>query len=197
MQPAHERHPLPQVAPARVLAFGAFLKNRACLVVGREAWWSPLHGDLGTPTACAALADSAEQLLEVAARGAAPGAPPVDAVAHDLHPDFFSTRLAQQTAARLGVPALAVQHHHAHLAVVQAEQGWSGAALQPLVGLTLDGVGLGTDGTAWGGEVLCVRGAECTRVAHLPPLALPGGDVAAREPWRLVAAVLQAAGRAA
>lgn len=194
-----EISPLPHAAPARVLALGAFLKNRACLVAGREVAWSPLHGDLETPAACAALADSAAALLAWAARGPAarPGAAPVDAVAHDLHPDLFSTRLAHEVAARLGVPALPVQHHHAHLAVVQAEQGSPGAPLHALVGLALDGVGLGGDGTAWGGEVLCVRGADCTRVAHLPPLALPGGDIAAREPWRLVAAVLHAAGRAA
>lgn len=218
---------LPCAAPARVLALGAFLKNRACLLVGDEVLWSPLHGDLGTPAACAALADSAEALLQAAAAraggsgkpGAAPGAAPiVDAIAHDLHPDFYSTRLALEIAARLGVPALAVQHHHAHLAVVQAEQGWGRSPLRPavgerfdridqvdraerphgaLVGLALDGVGFGTDGSAWGGEVLCLQGVACTRVAHLPPLALPGGDIAAREPWRLVAAVLHAAGRAA
>ncbi|MBL8343925.1 MAG: carbamoyltransferase HypF [Rubrivivax sp.] len=198
-RPALEHAALPHAAPARVLALGAFLKNRACLVMGDEVVWSPLHGDLGTAAACAALAESAAALLAIAEHrcGPAPGAAPVDAIAHDLHPDFFSTRLALETAARLGVPALAVQHHHAHLAVVQAEQGGHGAGQGPWVGLALDGVGLGTDGTAWGGEVLCLRGAECTRVGHLPALALPGGDVAAREPWRLVAAVLHAAGRAA
>jgi len=199
---ATESTRLPRPAPARVLALGAFLKNRACVLVGDEVVWSPLHGDLGTPAACAALAGSAEALLEVAAARSASGSGtgsgdgPIDAIAHDLHPDFFSTRLALEMAARLGVPALAVQHHHAHLAVVQAEQGWGSAPdAPPVVGLALDGVGLGSDHTAWGGEVLCVRGATFTRTAHLPPLALPGGDIAAREPWRLVAAVLHAAGR--
>jgi hydrogenase maturation protein HypF len=178
---------LPRAAPARVLALGAFLKNQACLVQGREVWWSPLHGDLGTPEACEALAASAQALLEQAGGG-------IDAVAHDLHPDFHSTRLAGELAQRLNVPAIAVQHHHAHIAVVQAEQGWSE---RRVFGLALDGVGLGTDGRAWGGEVLAVEGTQFERLAHLPELPLPGGDAAAREPWRLVAALLHEAGRAA
>jgi len=176
---------LPTPAPARVLACGAFLKNTACLLEGDQVWWSPLHDDLSTTEACTALQASLATLVERSG-----GA--IDAVAHDLHPDFHSSHLAVDWAARLGVPARAVQHHHAHIALVQAEQGLGDA---PLVGLALDGVGLGNDGTSWGGEVLLLRGAACERVAHLPLLALPGGDVAAREPWRLAAAVLHALGR--
>ena len=176
---------LPRPAAKRVLAVGAWLKNTAGLLDGDRYTASPLHGDLGTPDACAALEASVEALVRDA-RG------PIDAVAHDLHPDFHSTRLALHWADRLGVPAIGVQHHHAHLAVVQAERGLDG----PLLGLALDGVGLGTDGTAWGGELLRLDTAGgFERLAHLPPLALPGGDVAAREPWRLVAAVLHALGR--
>jgi hydrogenase maturation protein HypF len=178
---------LPRTAPARVLACGAFLKNTACLLSGTQATLSALHGDLSDPAACAALGQSVQELLALAGG-------PIDAVAHDLHPDFHSTRLAQQLADELGVPAIAVQHHHAHIAVVQAEQGWAGEAV---VGLALDGTGLGEDGTSWGGEVLVVRGAQGERVAHLPTLALPGGDIAAREPWRMAAAALHALGRGA
>lgn len=175
---------LPQPAPARVLACGAFLKNTACLLQGDEVLWSAEHGDLSTPDACVALETSLEHLLAQASG-------PVQAVAHDLHPDFHSTRLAHQLAERLGVPAVAVQHHQAHIAVVQAEQG-----LGEVLGLALDGVGLGTDGSAWGGELLhlAAGGAVWQRLAHLPVLALPGGDVAAREPWRMAAAALHAAG---
>lgn len=173
---------LPRPAPARVIAAGAWLKNAACRVDGRRVRWSPLHGDLGTPDACRALEASLRALAE---------AGPVDAVAHDLHPDFESTRLAQALAAELGVPAVPVQHHHAHVAVLQAEA----ADDAPLVGLALDGVGLGTDGTAWGGELLWVDGARWRRLDHLGALALPGGDVAAREPWRMAAALLHALGR--
>lgn len=176
---------LPRPAAKRVLAVGAWLKNTAGLLDRDRYTASALHGDLGTPDACAALEASVEALVRDA-RG------PIDAVAHDLHPDFHSTRLALHWADRLGVPAIGVQHHHAHLAVVQAEKGLDG----PLLGLALDGVGLGTDGTAWGGELLRLdTDGGFERLAHLPPLALPGGDVAAREPWRLVAAVLHALGR--
>jgi hydrogenase maturation protein HypF len=179
-----EMQALPRAAPARVLAVGAWLKNRACLLDGAMVHWSALHGDLGTPEACMALDASVCDLLAMA--GAR-----IDAVAHDLHPDFESTRAALALADRLQVPAIAVQHHHAHVGVVQAEQG----SVAPVIGLALDGVGLGSDGTAWGGEVLRVAGASWERVDHLASLALPGGDIAAREPWRMGAALLHALGR--
>lgn len=184
MSPPIRTQRLPRPAPARVLACGAWLKNTACLIDGDEAHWSPLNGDLSDPTACGRL-DAAIEALRDCAGGA------LQAVAHDLHPDFPSTRAAQALAARLGVPALGVQHHHAHIAVVQAEQGLQG----PLIGLALDGFGLGLDGSAWGGELLWVDGARWRRVDHLGPLPLPGGDAAAREPWRMAAAALQVLGR--
>jgi hydrogenase maturation protein HypF len=173
---------LPRAAPARVFAAGAWLKNAAARLDGAQLCWSAMHGDLGEPAHCAALERSAAALL---ARG------PLDAIAHDLHPDFYSTLLAQLLARQLGVPALAVQHHHAHIAAVQAEHG----VREAVIGLALDGVGLGTDGTAWGGELLWVSGARCRRLGHLRQLRLPGGDVAAREPWRMAAAALHALGR--
>lgn len=185
MNSAATAQSLPVAAPARVLAVGAFLKNTACLLDGDEVRWSVPHGDLSTPDACVALERSLDALV-AEARG------PIAAIAHDLHPDFHSTRLAQRLAADFGVPAVAVQHHHAHVAVAQAECGLGDEAI---VGLALDGVGLGSDGTAWGGEVLRLRGGAFERVAHLPQLTLPGGDVAARETWRMGAAVMHALGR--
>lgn len=182
--PVNNLQTLPREAPARVLAVGAWLKNAACLIDGDTVHWSPLHGDLGTPAACAALHGSVRQLVDKAGGR-------VDVIAHDLHPDFESTRVALSWAERLHVPALAVQHHHAHIGVVQAERGGGRA----VVGLALDGVGLGSDGLAWGGELLQVAGERWRRLGHLTPLVLPGGDVAAREPWRMAAAALHALGR--
>ena len=173
---------------ATVLAVGAWLKNAACLVLDGRVHWSPVHGDLSDPAACAALQASVQALVQ---RARDEGAP-VQAVAHDLHPDFFSTQLAIATADALTVPAIGVQHHHAHLAAVVAEHGITG----PVVGLALDGVGLGSDGTPWGGELLWLDGAQWQRLGHLQPLALPGGDRAAREPWRMAASALHALGRA-
>lgn len=170
---------------ASTLACGAWLKNTACLLQGAEVIWSALHGDLGDPQGCRDLDDSVERLLACVDG-------PLRAVAHDLHPDFYSSQLAVGLAARLGVPSLAVQHHHAHIAALMAEHGLH----RPVLGLALDGVGLGTDSTAWGGELLWVAPNAWRRLGHLLPLALPGGDIAAREPWRLVAAALQVLGRA-
>ncbi|MGM9427417.1 Kae1-like domain-containing protein [Hydrogenophaga sp. MI9] len=170
-----------------VLAVGAWLKNAACLVLRGQPHWSPVHGDLSDPAACEALEQSVQALLRQAVAAGAP----VRAIAHDLHPDFFSTQLAIATAEALGVPAVGVQHHHAHLAAVVAEHGIDG----PVVGLALDGVGLGTDGTPWGGELLWLDGARWERLGHLRPLALPGGDRAAREPWRMAASALHALGQ--
>lgn len=179
---------------ARVLACGAFMKSTACLLDTDDAQavqWSQVHGDLSDPAACVALEHSVRGLLASSQRNLnVRSNTPVDAVAHDLHPDFFSTHLAQRLAHELGVPAFAVQHHHAHIAAVMAEHGLD----RPVLGIALDGIGLGSDGTAWGGEVLRVDGAHFERVGHLLPLAMPGGDVAAREPWRMAAAALHACG---
>jgi hydrogenase maturation protein HypF len=167
-----------------VLATGAWLKNTVCITRGDEAFLSPHIGSLDNAATCHAMAEMVQHLcgvLDVQPQ----------AVAHDLHPDFFSTRFALQWAQQHDVLAVAVQHHHAHVAAVAAEHGCTA----PLLGLALDGVGLGTDGAAWGGELLWVHGAECRRIGQLATIAMPGGDAAAREPWRLAAAVMHAAGR--
>ena len=178
---------LPQALPACVLALGAHLKNTACLGVGRQVLWSGVHGDLADVASCTALQASVARLLALAREQGVT----IRAVAHDLHPDFFSTRLAQQTAERLDVPAIPVQHHHAHVAVLLAEAGRT----RPTTGLALDGYGMGSDGGAWGGELLRVGTSGWQRLGRLSPLALPGGDRAALEPWRMAAAALQALGR--
>lgn len=171
--------PLPAAGPC-VLAVGAFLKNTICVTQGGVAHLSANHGDLGTPEAVAAFEASVEALLaELGAQAVV--------VAHDLHPDFHSTRFAQG----LDLPLVAVQHHHAHAAAIAAEHGHTG----PLLGLSLDGFGLGPDNESWGGELLWCAGADFRRLGHLAALAQPGGDIAAREPWRMGAAALHALGR--
>ena len=167
-----------------VLALGGYLKNTICVTRGDEAFVSQHIGGLDNPATCAMLTEVARHLLDILEVRP-------EAVAHDLHPDFFSSRHALALADAWGVPALAVQHHHAHIAAVVAEHGVTG----PILGLALDGVGLGSDGQAWGGELLRIEGAGFKRLGHLSPLALPGADKAAKEPWRMAAAALFKLGR--
>jgi hydrogenase maturation protein HypF len=174
---------LPHEVPS-ILAVGGWFKSTICVTRSNEAFVSQHIGDLDNAAACGFFEESVAHLLHIL--DVRP-----EIVAHDLHPDFHSTRFAAAFAAERGIPAIGVQHHHAHIAAVCAEHG----VTEPVLGLALDGVGLGSDGTAWGGELLRIEGATLERLGHLVPLALPGGDVAAREPWRMAAAALHALGR--
>jgi hydrogenase maturation protein HypF len=167
-----------------VLACGAWLKNTVCVTRGNEAHVSELIGDLDSVEARLKLDEAVNHLC--AALEVQPGV-----VAHDLHPDFYSTQFGLTFAAQHGLPVVGVQHHHAHIAALCAEH----RITEPVLGLALDGVGLGTDGAPWGGELLRVDGARFERIGHLSPLAMPGGDRAAREPWRMAAAALFQLGR--
>lgn len=162
-----------------VLACGPSYKNTICVTRDNEAFLSQHIGDLDNRAACNMFSETVTHLLSVLNLQ-----PQV--VAHDLHPDFFSTTFAASFAEQHGLPTLAVQHHHAHAAAVMAEHGIT----QPVLAVTLDGVGLGDDGSLWGGELLYVDGPRCERIGHLRQLPLPGGDRAAREPWRMAAAAL-------
>ncbi|WP_215776351.1 carbamoyltransferase HypF [Paludibacterium sp. B53371] len=175
--------PLARVGPA-VLAMGGFYKNALCLTRQDQAFLSQHIGDLDRVAVCLAQEAAVGHLLHLLQITP-------QAVAHDLHPDLHGSRLGQQLAQQWQVPAVAVQHHHAHIAAVLAEHGVD----RPVLGLALDGVGLGSDGQAWGGELLKVDGAAFERLGHLRPIALPGGDRAAREPWRMAAAALAMLGR--
>ncbi len=139
-----------------VLACGAHLKNTFCLAAGDEAWLGPHIGDLDNLEATSAFEEQVERLQRFL--GIRP-----EVIAHDLHPDYASTRYA---LARPEASKVAVQHHHAHVASAMAEHGLEG----PVLGLAWDGTGYGTDGTAWGGELLLVREGAFERLATLRPL---------------------------
>jgi hydrogenase maturation protein HypF len=162
-----------------ILAVGAHMKTAVALSVGPQIFLSQHVGDLETPEAL----DAFERVVADFEKlwGVTPAA-----VAHDLHPGYASTIFAKRLAAERGIPAFAVQHHHAHLAACLAENEADGPAL----GVCWDGTGLGTDGTIWGGEFLLGDATGYERVAHLRPFRLPGGDAAVKEPRRAAFALL-------
>ena len=165
--------------PEPILAMGGHQKNTFCVCSGSRAWLSHHIGDLSSARAFTALQDSLRQTT--AFLGVHPSV-----VAHDLHPDYLSTRLAEEyPAAR----RIAVQHHHAHVLSCTAEH----AIREPVLGVAFDGSGCGTDGAVWGGEFLLVDGPGFTRLAHLAYVPLAGGEAAIREPWRVATALMRAA----
>jgi hydrogenase maturation protein HypF len=169
-----------------VLAVGAFLKNTVCVTRADEAFVSQHIGDLDDAATLNFFEESIAHLLRILEVEP-------QLIAHDLHPDFPSTSFAAELGAARGIRTIGVQHHHAHVAAVLAEHRFRG----PVLGLALDGIGLGSDGGAWGGELLTVDGAQMRRAGHLATLPMPGGDRAAREPWRMAAAALHKLGRGA
>ncbi|MCE7913877.1 MAG: hypothetical protein DYH15_04140 [Nitrosomonas sp. PRO4] len=162
-----------------VLACGAWLKNTICLTKNASAYISPLIGDLSTAEARYRFDKTVSHMCKHYSL-----VPEI--ITHDLHPDFYSTQFAELFAQQYQIPVLAVQHHHAHIAAICAEH----QLIEPVLGLALDGIGLGLDNTLWGGELLRVDGARFDRLGHLTTLALPGGDRAAQQPWRMAAAAL-------
>ncbi|MDR2207965.1 MAG: carbamoyltransferase HypF [Azoarcus sp.] len=173
---------LPRTGPT-VLALGGYLNNCFTVTEGRQAWVSQHIGDLSSAAACRALEETVESWLSYWRI-----APQI--VVCDLQPDIYSSRLAARLVRERGLPLLTVQHHHAHVAAVLAEHGYE----EPALGLALDGFGLGEDGNAWGGELLYVNQGRAERLGHLTPLPLPGGDAAARAPWRMALALLHRLG---
>jgi len=174
--------PVARPFPRPLLACGAHLKNVFCLAARAEATLGPHVGDLENLEVLRSFEESVarlERFLRIRP----------ELLAHDLHPDYLSTRYALERSRREGVPAVAVQHHHAHAVAAMAEHGLEG----PVLALTWDGTGLGTDGTAWGGELLLARREGFDRLATFRPIPLPGGDRAVREPWRIALAALDQA----
>ncbi|MFA6094256.1 MAG: carbamoyltransferase HypF, partial [Elusimicrobiota bacterium] len=173
--------PMPLAVPLlkrRVLALGAHLKNTVSIGFGRQIICSQHLGDLENGSAYDAFLRAEQDL-----RALYEFEPEVAAC--DLHEDYLSTRRAQA----LGIPVLRVQHHAAHAASCMAEHGLSG----PVLAVAFDGLGLGTDGTLWGGEFLRVGPSDFERIAHLRTFPLPGGSAAVREGRRAALGLLHEA----
>jgi hydrogenase maturation protein HypF len=162
---------------APVLACGGLLKNTFCLGRGAAAWLGPHVGDLENVETYQAFERSIARM-----EGFLRITPEI--IAHDLHPDYMSTAYA---LARAESTKVAVQHHHAHVASIMAEHALTG----PVLGVAYDGTGYGTDGTAWGGELLLARYERFERIATLRPVRLAGADMAIRQPWRIAVALLE------
>jgi hydrogenase maturation protein HypF len=175
---------LPWEFPRPVLATGAELKSTFCMAKDRRAFVSHHIGDLENYETYASFRDGIEhfgRIFDIAP----------EVVAHDLHPEYLSTKHAHDLAdlGDGGVELTGVQHHHAHIASCLADNGAAG----PVIGVAFDGLGFGPDGTIWGGEILVADLAGFERVAHLAPVPMPGGTAAIKEPWRMAAAYVDAA----
>jgi hydrogenase maturation protein HypF len=174
--------PLPLPCPLPMLAVGGQLKGTFALGRGRHAFLSHHLGDLDhydTYRAFVRDIDLFERLFAVEP----------ELLVHDLHPDYASTRYALARASAGGerrVGLLPVQHHHAHMASCMAEH----CLVEPVIGVSFDGAGYGTDGAVWGGEFLVGDYRQFRRAAHLRYVGMPGGDQAIREPWRMAVAHL-------
>lgn len=170
---------LPHEIPP-TLAVGGHLKNTFCITRGNEAFISQHIGSLNNKATIEFFHESLSHLLRFL--DVTP-----ERIAHDMHPDFYTTRFAINS----GIPAFAIQHHHAHMASVMAEHGINKTAL----GLALDGYGYGNQGEAWGGELFLLEQSTYIRLGSFLPLLQPGGEIAAREPWRMAASVLHSLGQ--
>jgi len=167
--------PLGETLPA-VLALGAHLKSTVCIVKEDKAFLSPHIGDLETPLARDFFHETLDLMQRIARLRP-------DVLACDMHPGYYSTRVAETSGASL---VIRIQHHHAHVVSCMAEHRIRG----PVIGIAMDGTGYGEDGTVWGGEFLAADEMAFTRMAHLRYLPLPGGDAAIRNPWRFACCVL-------
>ena len=163
-----------------VLACGAELKNTFCLAKGNRAFVSHHIGDLENYETLRSFRDGIEhfcRLFDIYP----------ETVAHDLHPEYLSTKYALE---REGVDLVGVQHHHAHIVSCLADNGETG----PVIGVAFDGLGYGDDGTLWGGEILVADLVSVTNEsATWSPSLMPGGTAAIKQPWRMAASYLDLA----
>jgi len=159
-----------------LLAVGGHLKNTVCLTRDNQAFLSQHIGDLENLPTLYTFEDTIshlKRLFEVDPR----------AVIHDLHPGYLSTRWVDE---HCPLPAFPIQHHYAHILSVMAEYGME----EDVIGISLDGTGYGTDEMIWGGEILRCNGHQFDRLAHFDYVAMPGGEMAILEPWRMAVAYL-------
>src|SRR5215217_7059717 len=170
---------LPWPFPRHVLACGAELKSTFCLAKGGHAFLSHHIGDLENYETFRSFTEGVEHFRRLFAVDP-------EVVAHDLHPEYLSTKYALELD---GVELEAVQHHHAHVASCLADNGEPG----PVIGVAFDGLGFGADGTIWGGELLVADLEGFRRAGHLEVVPMPGGAAAIKEPWRMAAAWLDVA----
>ncbi len=178
--------PLPEGfadAPS-VLAMGAELKNTFCLLRGGHAIVSHHIGDLEEALTYSDYRRSVEQYLRLFEHEP-------QLVAVDLHAEYLSGKLGRASAEERAIPLAQVQHHHAHIAACMAENGLP-LDTTPVIGIALDGLGMGDDGALWGGEFFLSDYRNCKRLATFKPVAMPGGEQAIHEPWRNTYAHLMA-----
>lgn len=169
-----------------ILAMGGDRNNALCLTQQGEAILSPHLGDLSTPTSLQAYRLALSQLRHLFSHR--PGA-----IAVDLHPEGRSVAVGAELAATLEIPLLQIQRHHAQVAACLVDREWD-VQQSPVLGIVLDDMGWGSDGSIWGGELLWTTYEQCHRVGSLQPVPLLGGERANREPWRNLYAQLQSAG---
>ena len=173
---------VPRGFPRPVLACGAELKNTFCLAKGRRAFVSHHIGDLENYETLRSFREGIAhfcRLFDVRP----------EVIAHDLHPEYLSTKYALQLALDRDLQLVGTQHHHAHVASCLVDNGQVG----PVIGVAFDGLGYGDDGTLWGGEILIANLASFERVGHLEPVPVPGGVTAIKQPWRMAASYLDLA----
>ncbi|MEM4546393.1 MAG: carbamoyltransferase HypF [Nitrososphaerota archaeon] len=161
-----------------VFALGGELNVTACILMGDKAFLTQHIGDVECVETYEFLKSAVHYLAKLIR------AQP-EVIAHDLHPGFQTTRLAKELAEKFKIPTIPVQHHHAHVASVMVEHG-----LEEVIGIACDGFGYGSDGLAWGGEVLLCDGNVFRRLGHLENHPMPGGDLAAKYPARMAAGIL-------
>ena len=165
--------PLETQSTKNVLALGSDLKNTFCLLRHNKAVLSQHIGDTANEQVRSQLSENLELFQNIYQFKP-------DIIAVDAHPGYFSSSIGKQLAEQQQIPTIEVLHHHAHIVSVMAEYNCN----EPVIGLALDGIGMGENGQLWGGECLLVDYQHSQYLGGLPAVALPGGDLAAKQPWR-------------